>query len=58
MSAMEYVCTFANGQLVPMSELVRCRDCKHWESGTMDIGLECNTQPDHYCSDGVRRDKA
>lgn len=51
MSAREYVCIFVNGQMVPMSELVRCHDCKHWN-------IDCHTQPDHHCADGVRRYKA
>lgn len=56
MSAVEYVCTFANGRLVPMSELVRCRKCKHFEPGGMCLGWQ--TQPDGFCAWGVRREDA
>lgn len=58
MAAREYVCTFVNGELVPMSELVRCRDCKYWKANSMEHGLDCHTPQDYYCADGTRREHA
>lgn len=55
MSAKEYVCTFAGGELVPMRELVRCRECKYWKANSMEHGHDCHTPQDHYCADGIRK---
>lgn len=64
MSAREYVCVFANGQLVPMSELVRCRDCKHvvdeltYLSCHRSSGEYFCVMPDGFCAWGIRKEDA
>lgn len=45
-----------NGLKLP--ELVRCKDCKHYDSETQSCldGLDGIFQPDWYCADGERKD--
>ena len=40
--------------LMPTIEIIHCSECKHWKNGTMDLGLDCHTVPDHFCADGER----
>ena len=39
-------------------EIVRCKDCKHYDSETQSCldGLDGIFQPDWYCADGERKD--
>ena len=39
-------------------ELVRCKDCKHYDIETQSCldGLDGIFQPDWYCADGERKD--
>ena len=32
-------------------ELIRCKDCKHWNQR-----IRCRKHKDWYCADGVRKD--
>ena len=64
MSAREYVCIFADGQMVPMQELVRCRDCKHVVDEWTYLSCQrssgeyfCVTQ-DGFCAWGIRKEDA
>ena len=41
--------------LMPTIEIIHCSECKYWENGTMDLGLDCHTVPDHFCADGELR---
>ena len=50
-----------NGQLVPVKELVRCKDCKHWPNNGMEVPehlpymLPCKhnqTNPNWFCAYG------
>jgi hypothetical protein len=45
--------TFAD---VTTIDIVHCSECKYWENGTMDLGLDCHTVPDHFCADGEREE--
>lgn len=36
-------------------DIVHCSECKYWENGTMDLGLDCHTRPDFFCADGERK---
>ena len=40
------------------AELVRCKDCKHYDSDTQSCldGLNGIFQPDWFCADGLRKD--
>lgn len=58
MRAREYVCTFVNGELVPMQELVRCRDCKYSIRGRLCMCMGWQMNPDGFCSDGSRKEDA
>lgn len=40
---------------LPTIDIVHCSECKYWENGTMDLGLDCHTRPDFFCADGERR---
>lgn len=39
-------------------EVVRCKDCKHWEDGWLGYCTKCHTAMnyDNFCSYGERRD--
>lgn len=41
-------------------EVVRCKDCKHWEQMSVDIGVchenGCDWLKTGYCSNGKRKD--
>ena len=41
-----------------MSELVRCKDCKHYDPDTQSCndGLDGIFLPDWFCADGKRKD--
>ena len=48
---------------LPRVEVVRCRDCKHWQPWMKGAKPECwaygeqiETEPDGFCAWGVRRD--
>lgn len=72
MTTREYVCTFVNGELVPMSELVRCRDCKHCNDEGVEShvyfclndtwnlypGMGTPVKPDDFCSRFEAREDA
>lgn len=36
-------------------DIVHCYECKYWQVGKMDLGLDCHTYPDHFCAEGERR---
>ena len=47
----------------PLQEVVRCRDCKHWQPWMKGAKPECwaygepiETDPDGFCAWAVRRD--
>ena len=40
----------------PTIDIVHCSECKYWENGTMDLGLDCHTVPDHFCADGEMKE--
>ena len=64
----EFVCkevhTDNGGYLEPVSELVRCKDCKHckvWQIGYTHLLYKCNIigrirYADDYCESGVRKE--
>ena len=43
---------------LPKTEVVRCKDCKHYDSETQSCldGLDGIFQPDWFCADGTRKD--
>ena len=60
----QYEKGYADGKADAMAELVRCKDCKHWnERDNIFSGCRCNcwkgiwdyTKPDDFCSYGERR---
>ena len=54
----------SEGTFVPITELVRCKNCRHWDKGHTE---ECTNldsvcfrnglcKPDWYCADGERKE--
>lgn len=54
-----------SGKIIPDGELVRCKDCKHWDKGHTEECDNLNSicfhngwcKPDWYCADGERRNR-
>lgn len=45
------------GELIPLADLVRCKDCIHWRHGCRDYGygiMNSETSEDDWCSYGER----
>ena len=40
---------------VDMVEVVRCKDCKHWNEAYHDCSIHFPPSPDWFCADGERR---
>lgn len=40
---------------LPTIDIVHCSECKYWQVGNMDLGLDCHTYPDHFCAEGERK---
>ena len=36
-------------------EIVRCKDCKHWNEAYHDCSIHFPPSPDWFCADGKRR---
>lgn len=60
---MAYMADFADKHTVDAVEVVRCRNCEHWQRpwlegqtlGKCQLGKTMITEPDHFCSYGERR---
>ena len=55
---------YEKGYRAAKSEIVRCKDCKHYVTNTELLGNVCNRlftvfpmKPDDFCSYGERKDK-
>lgn len=48
---------FNDGIMAAADELVRCKDCKHWEDGWLGYCTKCHVAMayDSFCSYGERR---
>lgn len=46
----------AETTVLPTIDIVHCKDCKYWQVGVMDLGLDCHTYPDHFCAEGERKE--
>lgn len=51
------ICNFALGLLKEKPDVVRCKDCKHYDYDTQSCndGLDGIFLPDWFCADGERR---
>lgn len=59
---IEYICKIGDG-ILPIQELIRCKDCKYWSANTqfcaMFSGL-CTAHrmpPNGYCSEAERKEE-
>ena len=38
------------------NEIVRCKDCKHWKTNSMEYAIDCHKEPESFfCALGERR---
>jgi ribosomal protein L31 len=43
-----------SGKVIPNGELIRCKNCKKYE--TVECEIWSNTHPNWYCADGKRKE--
>lgn len=54
----KYCCEVEPENVPDLVAVVRCKDCKHYDSETQSCldGLDGIFQPDWFCADGERKD--